>query len=161
LDSNQSFTRNQNIIFMRLFITAIILFFYLNFYSQNHVKWTFEYDNISKAIVAYGKIDSTWHTYSIHNKNNSGPVPTSLTIEKGKGFKILGNAHEKSTPKKIFDANFDSELFIIDILYVAQVPLKIKKESNVSGKVTYMVCDDSKCYPPIDVPFTINVKPEN
>jgi hypothetical protein len=146
---------------MRLLTTTLLLFIYSNLYCQNHVKWTFEYDEINQAIVAYGRIDSTWHTYSIHNKNNSGPVPTSLTIEKRKGYKISGKAEEKSIPKKVFDPNFDSDLYIIDIIYIAQVPIKIKKESIVSGKVTYMVCDDVKCYPPIDVPFTIKVKPTN
>ena len=143
---------------MRLLSTALLLLIYSNLYCQNHVKWTFEYDNISQAIVAYGRIDSTWHTYSIHNKNSSGPVPTTLTIEKRKGYKVSGKAQEISIPKKVFDPNFDAELFIIDILYIAQVPIKIKKDAIVSGKVTYMVCDDSKCYPPIDVPFTIKVK---
>ena len=143
---------------MRLLSTALLLLIYSNLYCQNHVKWTFEYDNISQAIVAYGRIDSTWHTYSIHNKNNSGPIPTTLTIEKRKGYKITGKAAEVSIPKKVFDANFDSDLFIIDLIYIAQVPIKIKKDAIVSGKVTYMVCDDSKCYPPIDVPFTIKVK---
>jgi hypothetical protein len=143
---------------MRLLSTALLLLIYSNLYCQNHVKWTFEYDNISQAIVAYGRIDSTWHTYSIHNKNSSGPVPTTLTIEKRKGYKISGKAEEKSIPKKVFDPNFDSDLYIIDIIYIAQVPIKIKKEAIVSGKVTYMVCDDVKCFPPIDVPFTIKVK---
>jgi hypothetical protein len=143
---------------MRLLSTALLLLIYSNLYCQNHVKWTFEYDNISQAIVAYGRIDSTWHTYSIHNKNSSGPVPTTLTIEKRKGYKVSGKAQEISIPKKVFDPNFDSELFIIDIIYIAQVPIKIKKEAIISGKVTYMVCDDSKCFPPIDVPFTIKVK---
>ena len=143
---------------MRLLSTALLLLIYSNLYCQNHVKWTFEYDNISQAIVAYGRIDSTWHPYSIHNKNSSGPVPTSLTIEKRKGYKISGKAEEKSIPKKVFDPNFDSDLYIIDIIYIAQVPIKIKKEAIVSGKVTYMVCDDVKCFPPIDVPFTIKVK---
>jgi hypothetical protein len=143
---------------MRILTTTLFLFIYSQFFSQNHVKWTFEYDDINQAIVAYGRIDSTWHTYSIHNKNNSGPVPTTLSIEKRKGYKITGKAAEVSIPKKVFDSNFDSELFIIDIIYIAQVPIKIKKDAIVSGKVTYMVCDDSKCYPPIDVPFTIKVK---
>jgi len=143
---------------MRLLSTALLLLIYSNLHCQNHVNWSFEYDEINQSIVAYGRIDSTWHTYSIHNKNNSGPVPTSLTIEKRKGYKISGKAEEKSIPKKVFDPNFDADLYIIDIIYIAQVPIKIKKDAIVSGKVTYMVCDDSKCYPPIDVPFTIKVK---
>jgi len=144
---------------MRLLTITLLIFVCSKFYSQNHVKWTFEYDNITESIVAYGRIDSTWHTYSVHNGKNSGPVSTSMTLEKKKGYKVTGKAEEVSIPKKVFDSNFDTDLFIIDIIYIVQIPVKIKKESVVSGRVTYMVCDDTKCYPPIDAPFSIKVKP--
>jgi len=144
---------------MRLSITLFFLVFNNYFFGQNHVKWKFEYDDINQSIVAYGLIDSTWHTYSINNKIGSGPVPTSITLEKKKGYKISGKAKEVSIPKKVFDPNFNEDLLIIDIIYIAQIPIKIKKESVVSGKITYMVCDETKCYPPIDVPFSVKVKP--
>jgi thiol:disulfide interchange protein DsbD len=89
----------------------------------------------------------------------SGPVATTISLEKKKGYKISGKAQEISIPKRVFDPNFNEDLLIIDIIYIAQVPIKIKKESVVSGKVTYMICDDTKCYPPIDVPFSVKVKP--
>lgn len=144
---------------MRTLTTTLLLLIYSNFFGQNHVKWTFEYDDINQAIVAYGRIDSTWHTYSINNRMGSGPVPTTISLEKKKGYKISGKAQEISIPKRVFDPNFNEDLLIIDIIYIAQVPIKIKKESVVSGKVTYMICDDTKCYPPIDVPFSVKVKP--
>jgi thiol:disulfide interchange protein DsbD len=144
---------------MRTLTTTLLLLIYSNFFGQNHVKWTFEYDDINRAIVAYGHIDSTWHTYSINNKMGSGPVPTSISLEKKKGYKVSGKAQEISIPKRVFDPNFNEDLLIIDIIYIAKVPIKIKKESVVSGKVTYMICDDTKCYPPIDVPFSVKVKP--
>jgi len=144
---------------MRFITTTLLFFISFNFQSQNHINWTFEYDDITNAIVAYGRIDSTWHTYSINNRRSSGPVTTSLTLDKKKGYKITGKAEEISIPKRVFDANFDTELLIIDIIYIAQVPIKIKKESVVSGKVTYMICDNTKCYPPLDVPFSVKVKP--
>jgi hypothetical protein len=144
---------------MRTLTTTLLLLIYSNFFGQNHVKWTFEYDDINQAIVAYGRIDSTWHTYSINNRMGSGPVATTISLEKKKGYKISGKAQEISIPKRVFDPNFNEDLLIIDIIYIAQVPIKIKKESVVSGKVTYMICDDTKCYPPIDVPFSVKVKP--
>ena len=143
---------------MRLFITTVFFFFLSHYFCQNHIKWTFEYDEKNEAVVVSGNIDSSWHTYSIQNKNNSGPVPTTITLEKKKGYKIVGKVKEISFPKKVLDLNFDSELFIFDEIYTAQVPIKFKKEAIVVGKVTYMVCDDSKCFPPIDVPFTLKVK---
>jgi hypothetical protein len=127
--------------------------------SQNHVKWSFSFDENSSSIVLVGNIEPTWHMYSQQTQPNAGPVPTEVVIQKNKNVVVKGKAKELIEPHKVFDKNFESEVFLIEKEYKAAVPIKVKKETTIEGTVSYMVCDETKCLPPIDVPFSIKVKP--
>jgi thiol:disulfide interchange protein DsbD len=139
-----------------LFATAI-MFLSFKTISQNHVKWSFSFDETTSSIVLVGDIDPTWHMYSQQTNPNSGPVATSVNIQKNKNIVVKGNAKELIEVHKVFDKNFEAEVFLIENQYKATVPLKIKKNTLVEGTVSYMVCDETKCLPPIDVPFKIQV----
>ena len=86
-----------------------------------------------------------------------------ISINKQKGTKLIGKFEEKLQPHEIFDANFDSQVYLFENTYLAEQKIKIKKTKTqhlkqLNGSVLYMVCDDSRCMPPIEVPFTIQLK---
>jgi DsbC/DsbD-like thiol-disulfide interchange protein len=41
--------------------------------------------------------------------------------------------------------------------FVQVVKVKGKAKTSLTGKVEFMVCNDEKCLPPSEVPFTINL----
>lgn len=143
---------------MRFFLSTLFFLLLFNSFGQNHVSWTFEYDEITKKVIAYGRIDSTWHVYSLHTNKNAGPIPVSMNILKTKGVKSKNKLEEISHTVKTFDKNFDSYVYYIDIIYIGQIKIKAKPGAIVSGTVNYMVCNDIMCLPPIDVPFSIKIK---
>ncbi|NCA21656.1 MAG: hypothetical protein EBS86_11030, partial [Crocinitomicaceae bacterium] len=139
------------------YLTTLFFLLFFNAFGQNHVSWTFEYDDITQKVIAYGRIDSTWHVYSHHTNKNAGPIPVSMHIIETKGVKTKNKLEEISHTVKIFDKNFEAYVYYIDIIYVGQIKVKVKPGSIISGTVNYMVCNDIMCLPPIDVPFSLKI----
>lgn len=139
----------------------LIFFFFLNVgfvKGQNHVKWEFLYDEINLNLVVKGTIDKGWHLYSQKTPLNAGPIPVSINIEKQKGLKLIGNFSEQLKPNEVFDVNFDSKVYHFEESYFSIQKIKTKKPMQISGTINYMVCDEKRCLPPIDVPFSIFIK---
>ena len=140
----------------------ILVFLYLisNNWSnaQNHVSWEFSYDKLSSSILVKGIIDEGWHLYSQKTPANSGPIPVTINITKKKGLILIGKFQEKLEPHEIFDVNFDSKVYLFELSYLAYQKIKIKNTNQIIGNVQYMVCNDTQCLPPIEVPFTITIK---
>jgi thiol:disulfide interchange protein DsbD len=78
-------------------------------------------------------------------------------IDKIKGVKLIGNYSEDLVPHEIFDLNFDSKVYLFEDSYLSSQKIKCKNIKQITGKIEYMVCDDTRCMPPIDVPFTITI----
>ena len=140
----------------------ILIFFFLQFnsllFTQNHVAWSFTYDNLSSNVVINGTIEDGWHLYSQKTPANAGPIPVIININKKKGLKLIGKCEEKIVPHEIFDVNFDSKVYLFENSYLAYQKIKLKNTNQIKGSVQYMVCNETQCLPPIEVPFTLIIK---
>lgn len=127
--------------------------------SQAHVEWTFSYDGQRQAIIAEANIDKGWHLYSQEIINEFGPIPTEFVFKESESYELVGSTEEPD-PIKEYDPNFEGEMhfFKDNATFVQKV--KASKESIIEGTVTYMVCNDSMCMPPVDVEFSIKVENE-
>ena len=142
---------------------CLLYFGFSQITAQNHLSWEFSYDKLNSSIVIKGTIDKGWHLYSQKTPVSAGPIPVSISIDKQKGTKLIGKFEEKLQPHEIFDVNFDSQVYLFENTYLAEQKIKLKKSKNqhlkqLTGSVLYMVCDDSRCMPPIEVTFTIQLK---
>ena len=139
-------------------ILFVLLLTFKSFaHAQNHVKWTFSYVAKSSTVIASGEIDAGWHLYSQKTDENAGPIPTKMLIEASKNYKILGSAVEGTVPHEIFDKNFESTVYLFESHYAAEQQINVKKPGTLKGEMHYMICDDTKCLPPISVPFTLEI----
>ena len=141
-----------------LFFPCLLYFGFNQIIAQNHVTWNFSFDKSSEKIIIKGTIDKGWHLYSQKTPLNAGPIPVSLNIAKQKGLKLIGHFSEQLEPHEVFDVNFDSKVYHFEESYFSTQKLKTKKPMQISGTINFMVCDDTRCLPPIDVPFSILVK---
>lgn len=139
-------------------ILFVLLLTFTSFaHAQNHVKWTFKYNAKSSTVIASGEIEPGWHLYSQKTDENAGPIPTKMVIEASKNYKIVGAAVEGTVPHEIFDKNFESTVYLFELQYAAEQQINVKKPGTLKGEMQYMICDDTKCLPPISVPFTIEI----
>ncbi len=142
---------------MKHSLLMLIVSFTSTMYAQNHVKWTFKYISKSSTVIATGEIEPGWHLYSQKTDENAGPIATKMVLEPSKNYKIIGAAIEGTIPHEIFDKNFESTVYLFESHYAAEQQINLKKPGTLKGEMQYMICDDTKCLPPISVPFTLEI----
>ena len=124
------------------------------------VKWTYTAKKVSDKvydIYVTAMLDKSWHIYA--QDAGEGPEPTSFTFSNNPIVKLEGKVKEIGKLEQAFDSNFGSILkFYSDkVEFVQRVKLKTSANTIFKGSVTFMVCNDKKCLPPRQVPFTINL----
>lgn len=132
-------------------------------FSQMHspVTWTYEARKKTTGIyevVITANVEKPWHIYS-QNTGKGGPVATSINFKANPLVVKMGTVKETGKLEKVFDKNFNTNvLYYSDkVIFVQTVKLKGGVKTNLSGNIEYMVCDDSKCLPPVRKPFDLKL----
>ncbi len=125
---------------------------------ETPVKWSYAAKKLnSKEAVVYLKatIQPGWHIYSL-NVGDGGPIKTSFEFAKSKDFSPVGKTTEPKPISK-YEESFKMNVsyFEKEVVFSQKISLKSATATNVTGKLTYMTCNDRKCLPPDDVDFSI------
>lgn len=147
----------------RILLSLISLFFIV---SQtigqvyNPVKWSYDQKligNNQAELFFTAKIDDHWHVYANKLESDLGPIPTTFDFMEVKGAKLVGDIKQPKPIKK-YDPNFDMTLEWFDHqVTFSQVIEFTEKKASITGELTYMTCDDSKCLPPEYLEFTFEL----
>ena len=126
----------------------------------NPVKWSYTAKKISDKLYEIhitAMLDKKWHIYA--QDAGEGPEPTTFTFNINPLVKLDGKVKEVGTLEKTYDPNFKSTLkyYANKVDFVQKVKLKSSASTQVKGMVSYMVCDDKKCLPPKEVPFSVKL----
>ncbi|MEJ7627703.1 MAG: protein-disulfide reductase DsbD domain-containing protein [Ferruginibacter sp.] len=126
----------------------------------NPVKWTYTAKKISDKMYEVhmnAVLDNKWHIYA--QEAGEGPEPTSFTFTPNPLVKLDGKVKEVGTLEKSYDPNFKSTLkyYSNRVGFVQRVKLKSTATTVLKGTISYMVCDDKKCLPPKEVPFSVKL----
>jgi thiol:disulfide interchange protein DsbD len=146
-----------------LFVLAGLLF-YGNANSQvkEPVSWT--YTAIKRApgiyeIVITADVPKPWHIYSISTPAG-GPVPTKISFNSNPLIVKEGKIKETGKMEKINDKVFGVQVFYYSgkVAYSQTVKVKGSVNTNISGTVSFMVCDDTQCLPPSKKTFDLKLQ---
>lgn len=127
---------------------------------ETPVTWSYAAKKVSKTeaiIYLKATIDNGWHIYSLSQKAG-GPVKTTVSFDASKDYTKVGLTTE---PKPIvkYEKVFSMNVSYFEKQVIFQQKVKIPKGSAaVKGKIEFMVCNDSKCLPPDEVSFSVQVK---
>lgn len=146
------------------------LFFVNNLKAQNDgpVKWKFQISEKPNIMGMYeitftASIEEKWHMYSQNLPSpDEGPLPTVFTFDYQNEFDIVGNVAEETKPHAVFDDVFEVNVNYFDKKAVFKQMVSLNDKDNgatIKGTVSYMVCNDNTCLPPVDVPFSLTIKP--
>jgi thiol:disulfide interchange protein DsbD len=148
-------------------IKASILLFFLAAFSvhaqvYDPVDWTFEVENTgdnTADLVFSATIEEGWHVYATELPSDMGPIPTSVTLDESADFKPLG-LPKGGKYKTEYDPNFDMDLNYYDEKAEFKLPIKrlSEKDFEVTGYLTFMVCNDEMCLPPEDLDLSMKVQ---
>lgn len=127
---------------------------------ENPVKWSYTAKKIADKVYEVhitANLDPKWHIYA--QDAGEGPEPTSINFSKNPLVSMDGKVKEIGSLEKEYDKNFGSVLkfYSTRVTFVQKVKLRSDVATVVKGSVNYMVCNDKKCLPPKDVPFSIKL----
>ncbi len=142
---------------MKLVFTLFVLILSQVLFSQEKVKWDFTYNTNNKTIEMKATIDEGWHLYSQYINNKIGPVPTAFVFTPTEKVKLIGKT-EEPTPIKEYDENFEATLDFYKGEVVFSQKVEFISPQTIDGYVTFMVCNETMCLPPSDIPFKIELK---
>ncbi len=149
---------------MKKYLSVLVLFFTISSgFAQidNPVQWTWTAKKLADKTYELhmtATINGKWHIYA--QEAGEGPEPTSFSFTNNPLVKLDGKVKEVGKLEKSYDPNFKSTLKFYGekVDFVQKVKLKSSVSTVVKGTVIYMVCDDKKCLPPKEIPFSIKVE---
>jgi Thiol:disulfide interchange protein DsbD, N-terminal len=138
-------------------LIIVLLFSSVQVFGQDKVVWDFSFNKETSTMEAKAVLEEGWHLYSQYVDDEVGPIPTEFGYSENPDLVLIGRTIEPE-PVKEYDVNFEGELtfFKDEVIFTQQ--LKVLNATTVEGVVTYMVCNDYMCYPPVDKNFTITVE---
>jgi thiol:disulfide interchange protein DsbD len=143
-----------------LFLSIIVVAFSAKAQMANPVNWSYTAKKISDKeyeLHITAVLDKKWHIYA--QEAGDGPEPTTITFNPNPLVKLDGKVKEVGILEKTYDPNFKSTLkfYSNKVDFVQRVKIKSTASTLVKGTVSYMVCDDKKCLPPKEVPFSVKL----
>ena len=129
------------------------------------VHWTFHAEKRADGLYAFiadVAIDPGWHIYAQHEPVDLGPTFATFHWEGNAGYSLDGKtAEESSTRKEGNDPYF--KIHLVTFEKDARFTQLIKASSPVviKGYVEYMACDQSKCLPPDEITFAVDLATGN
>lgn len=125
-------------------------------FSQSKITWVFGYNEKSKTIEMKAQLAEGWHLYSQHIANDVGPVPTSFAFTENKSVKFIGRVNEPQSIQ-MYDENFEAMLDFFEDEVIFRQRVSVKKSTIIEGTVTYMMCNNTQCLPPVNEKFSIQI----
>ena len=166
---------------MRFLYAIIFTFLFLPFSGigqiYDPVDWNFSKQKISDntyELIFTADIDSGWAMYSNDIYDNGVdcdveicPIPVSFEFNKNneqeRYFRLMGDIVEVDENKK----TSQDPIFLMEVTkFTDRATFKqiIEIDANyidVTGYLTFMVCDDTKCLPPTDIEFVFSFGQSN
>ena len=144
-----------------LALSLILAVFAATAQSNKEVKWVFSAKKIADKtyeVHLTASITGDWHLYA-QNVGVDGPVPTTFTFTKNPLLSFDGKVKElgKVIKKKEEVWGGVVNYYENTVDFVQVIKIKGSAKTSLAGKVEFMVCNDSKCLPPAEIPFSINV----
>lgn len=147
----------------KILLTLVILLSFSGMaFSQieNPVKWTYTSKKLGDKLYELqmtATLQAGWHIYA--QDAGEGPEATSFTFAANPLFRLEDKVKEQGKLIKEYDPNFKSVLKFYGnkVVFIQKIKMKSAVSTLARGTVTYMVCNDRKCLPPKDIPFSIKV----
>ena len=149
----------------QFFITVFALFAAFTVFAQSgsakQVKWTYTAKKIAENIYEVrmtANIMGDYHLYA-QQAGAEGPIPTSFTFTPNPLLTYDGKVKEVGKMVKKYESAWPGTVNYYEkkVDFVQVIKLKGKVKTSLSGKVEFVVCNDSECLPPSEVEFKVAV----
>lgn len=131
--------------------------------AQNPIRWRVTAKMTSETegvLTVRALVTDGWHLYGT-TLPQGGPKPTTLDFSASKGIQFLDTFTSSAKPVEKEDPMFGLKLnyWVSNVTFTRKFKLKgVKADASISGKITYMGCDDQTCLPPKTENFILKLK---
>jgi Disulphide bond corrector protein DsbC len=127
--------------------------------AQTPYTWTFSAKKIADKtfeIHCTVNVNTPWHTYS-QFMHDGGPQPTKFEFAKSPLYTLVGPAKENGKIIARHEDAYDIDVKYFDgkVDFVQTVKMKSTAKTNLTGTVSFMVCNDEQCLPPTSQKFSL------
>ena len=132
--------------------------------SENDpVSWAFTADKLDGnqyRVSLTGTLTEGWTTYSMDADPDPGAIPTEFRVTAEEGVTAIGEPTEESATLKVkYDKTWEADMAKIDggTVTYSQLVEVTDAAKAINGYVYYQTCDDEMCFPPKEVPFSLDL----
>jgi Disulphide bond corrector protein DsbC len=131
----------------------------MNARAQTPCAWTFTAKKGAGGVYEIHcqvDVNAPWHTYSQFTPDG-GPVPTKFVFAKNPLYSLDGDTKEEGKMITKHETVFgvDVKYFEGRTDFIQKIKMKSAAKTNVTGTVTFMLCNDQQCLPPATQPFSV------
>lgn len=147
---------------IKLLYLLSCLFLVMSANAQNPVTWTFStttINNKGEYILSFkANIQKGWYLYS-QNIPNQPPIPTTISFNSAdKQYTLSGKITENGKAIDEYDEVNKQTIRKYSSYVVFETRAKTQAEVlDITGEIRYMTCNDSRCLPPRNVPFSFKI----
>lgn len=144
-----------------LLFVCLITGFTLLAQSSKQVKWAFTSKKVGEKVYEVhmtATINGNFHMYA-QNVGVEGPLPTAFVFTKNPLLQLDGKVKEIGKLIKKYESTWSGNVNYYEktVNFVQTVKVRGTAKTNLAGKVEFMVCDESRCLPPGEVEFSVNI----
>lgn len=153
---------------MKIIASVVLFFVTFQLFGQQEiepVQWMFDINQVGPKdyeLIYKAKIDDPWVIYS-KDTPEGGPIPTTVNYTSD-NITIKDDGVESGDRKEGQDQMFEMQV----IKYTSKQDYVFKQKvtvndisKDVTGYVTYMLCNNEMCLPPRDAEFSFTIKVVN
>jgi Disulphide bond corrector protein DsbC len=150
-------TRVYTIFVVMKIIGIFVLFIFSAFSNaQSEITWNGTFDMEKNTALITANLGEGWHLYAMEVDEMKGPVSTKIRLAENPSVETRSEIMEPQ-PIVSYDNNFESELQYFEKTVTFEQELIIKESTELNYTVTFMICNDVMCYPPVDEVIKISV----
>jgi len=149
----------------KLFFSLVTLVFLsISAFGQilDPVEWSYSVERVSndEAILTFkATVEPTWHLYS-QDIPPGGAIPTEFIFNESSDWEPIDTVMEYGALQEEYDPNFMMVLkwYNLQAEFKQRIRILSTKDFNVTGELTFMVCDATVCLPPEYIDYSFRVK---
>jgi DsbC/DsbD-like thiol-disulfide interchange protein len=132
--------------------------------TAGNVRWASQVTKLGNGIAEINftaNIPAGWHIYSQSMDGASGPLPTTFEFEPAHGeFELEGKTNELGKLTSVYEPAFEMDVNYYEgtVSFKQRVRYKEGEPVELKAIVSYMLCNENECKPPVDEELTIIIE---
>jgi thiol:disulfide interchange protein DsbD len=130
--------------------------------QESPVHWQYSLKKLDQNIYEVhlvAKVDAGWHIYSQKQPKEAVASPTLIMFTKNPLVHLNGKTREVGKLEKyeIKSAGIINHQYADQVDFVQDLVYTAKAKTNITGKVAFQACTDSRCLPEKTEDFSISI----